>query len=452
MIHSLSELFPSSPISNVEFPAHLLRGTEDQGGNRLGKIPLAQFFPGLDVTFYPPLSRTLNEEALRVLNRAGLDRKDIEMYRTAHDGSHSFLENTGVGVQQLMLEDRQVEIFAYAMKPASESLTDESIGILRMAREDIRTLKKIAELIFSRSEELNEAFAGFCSIISTDERKKEVVENIVEADLKKRDSDLAKRGGQGRFLQLWKEISWIYRQFGIDTVVDCVEFALNIPVFASEYINRYGNFFAGINPKARFDIVRRVLEKGGIKEKEEIAEEANKSSSEIRGRVSRLEGERILRILVGDQEVVLVGPSYLAVRNFKGELLFKLPLSYTRPSSIIIEEALPGYWKEAMKGETKRAIRHPLEGDLTLIMREDVGYTRRISGSLETAFLFSVLKDQALDGEVPCLKRGFRRCQTKHLGRREKGWDKFGELKCPECPDYEAVKIARKIGQVWSAS
>lgn len=454
MIYRLNELFPSSPIMDIQLYLDFLN--EQVGGKKAKKREgtiLAQFFPELDLTFYLPLKRVLDHEIYELLAKSGLGIEDLEDYRIPHEASHAFLETTGAGIQRVLLEDWQIQEFHKAMRIVSGSMTEESVSLLRASKMNIQEFKTIQEMLHSRTIELNEAFANFCVVMSCEKEKKTVFTRLVENDLRRHDSELAEQhpGKQGKSLQLWKELFWIYRNFGLQTVIDTVKFALNVPIYTSYYISKFGNLFAGINPRARFDLARRALEKEGSLAAKEIAEEATQSALKIKDEMSKLEKEKILRFILGGEEVALISPVYIIMCNLEEKLVFDLPLKEPlRSSSMIIEEAPPGYIKEARKGETKRRLYHWFEGDLVLLQREDVSYTQRISAALETLLLLSVLKDQVLSGEVHCLKRSFSSCQTKHVGRYDDGVDKFKLLKCTECQAYKLVENARKIMEIWS--
>lgn len=448
----LEEIFSSSSdlIMNVDFPIDF------SAQDKKTELDLAQFFPELDLTFYPPLNRIINNETWKIINEAGLDKDDIETFRIAHDGSHSFLEITGIGVQRILLEDFQVQNFVEAMSIVSKSMTEESVDSLKRIKENIQKLKKIEEMLHSRSIELNEAFAGLWSFLAAPKEKKEVFKRVIEGYLQELDQKALKHGKQGRYLQLWKELLWILKNFGPATVIDSVKYALNIPIITSFYLLEFDTFFANINPRARFDFTRRSLEKDRIEGKKKIAEKAIESTAIIMDEVSKVwevkKAKFLLELLLGEEKISLIGPWYFTAHNLKKELKIDLFFSRIpiRRSSLIIREAPLAYWRESLKEETKRKFRHWMEGDLMLDIREDVGYTRHISNGIYTTFLFSVLKDQAYKGKVVCLNQGFRQCKAVSLGRTEDGRDKFRELKCVGCEAYKLVKHAKKIAEFWS--
>jgi|GEM_PF-3829978 len=433
MISSLIELFPSSNVLNVRLPIWVFNEKEEK--------ELASYYPELDLIFLPPLDKIINGDLFTRLNKFGFNKEDLKAYQFVNEVPHALLNQSGVGIQLVLLEEFQLEEFIKIKDILSNSkqITDETIESLRYSWNTLYKLDTDKKILFTRSVEVHEAFASFCLYKISDimfKGKRDIIGKIIEEDLKQRDKEL----GNGKMFQFWKKLLWIEKEFGIKTAFDSIKLALNTSPFAISYLHRFNKLPAEINPRARFEMICRDLEKHGGKAKEFISEVNSQAAIKIKEDVKKIETAKWLRLMLGDEKLLLLGPSYLITYNLKKQISENNIMDTTyRFTPLIIKEALPGYWKEFKKGETKRQVRHPVKGDLTLEIMEEVAYTERISSALFVTFMLSVLKDQFLAGEIHCLKRSFDWCLTKRVKTYSNGWDKFRERKCSECVYYRLV-------------
>ena len=439
MINSLKEIFPITPILNVDLPIPLKSEKE---------TVISQFLSPLDLTYYSPHNELV--PIIEHLIRRGLSAEHLELFRKIHEGGHGFLALSGLGIQQSLLESWQLQDYIKAITIVSGKINEESYELVEELWKDMEKINIVKNKIYSRSIELHEAFAGFCTTVCPIEEKSEF-KSLSEINI-----NWWVDKGYRETLRFYKDFMWINKKFGLDTLINSLKLSLNVNLFTREFIDRIvstNKLPVYYNPRARFAMIRSALEKHGHKAKIEINDSSPKVEKRVFNEIYELRMIELMKTFLLDEEYLWYNPTNLLTSMIERDMIKYSTLEgiiLGRYSSITVKEVPPGsYWKEARKGETKRRLYHPVTDVLVFKVRDDID--SRLTGPLHNTFVISALKDQLLSENITCLKECFEHCVTKHVGRTKSGWDKFKELKCRECGYYTLIKKTRKISEIHNA-